>query len=110
PLAAYNARASFARNLFAAGGVECADAGATESTEDVIAAYSGAPVVCLCSSDKVYAERAAETAEALKRAGAQRVLLAGKPGDLAGVDGFVFTGCDALAVLTDVHDQLGVRR
>ncbi|MDA3646781.1 methylmalonyl-CoA mutase subunit beta [Saccharopolyspora indica] len=110
PLAAHNARASFARNLFAAGGVECTDAGATESTEDVVAAYSGAPVVCLCSSDKVYAERAAETAEALKRAGAQRVLLAGKPGDLAGVDGFVFTGCDALAVLTDVHDQLGVRR
>ncbi|MER7015715.1 methylmalonyl-CoA mutase family protein [Saccharopolyspora sp. NPDC000359] len=110
PLAAHNARASFARNLFAAGGIECTDAGATESTEDVLAAYAGTPVVCLCSSNEVYAERAAETAEALKRAGAQQVLLAGKPSEISGVDGYVHAGCDALAVLTDVHDQLGVRR
>ncbi|TDD41466.1 methylmalonyl-CoA mutase family protein [Saccharopolyspora elongata] len=111
-LAAHNARASFARNLLAAGGIESTDAGATESTEDVLAAYAGAPVVCLCSSDKVYAERAAETAAALKQAGAKHVLLAGKPGDPPpeGVDGFVFAGCDALAVLTDVHEKLGVGR
>ncbi|GAA4618794.1 methylmalonyl-CoA mutase family protein [Saccharopolyspora hordei] len=109
-LAAHNARASFARNLFAAGGVACTDAGATESTADVLAAYDGAPVVCLCSSDEVYADRAAETAEALKRAGARQVLLAGKPSGTGGVDGYVHAGCDALAVLTDVHEQLGVRR
>jgi methylmalonyl-CoA mutase len=106
PLAAHNARASFARNLFAAGGIESADAGATESTQDVVAAYTGSPVVCLCSNDKVYAERAVETARALKEAGAKHVLLAGKPSDLAGVDGFVFAGCDALTVLTDVQDEL----
>ncbi|PKW19265.1 methylmalonyl-CoA mutase subunit beta [Saccharopolyspora spinosa] len=110
-LAAHNARASFARNLFAAGGIECTDAGATESAEDVLKAYTGAPVVCLCASDKVYAERAADTAAALKQAGAKHVLLAGKPSDPApeGVDGFAFAGCDALAVLTGVQKLLHIR-
>ncbi len=111
-LAAYNARASFARNLFAAGGIASADAGATESARDVVAAYTGTPVVCLCSRDTLYAERAADTARALREAGAKRVLLAGKPSDPApeGIDGFVFAGCDALAVLGDVHAELGVGR
>ncbi|MBE9373234.1 methylmalonyl-CoA mutase small subunit [Saccharopolyspora sp. HNM0983] len=112
PLAAYNARASFARNLFAAGGIDATEGGPSESTSDVVAGWDGNPVVCLCSTDKLYAERAAETAEALRDAGAQRVLLAGKPGDEppAGVDDYVFTGCDALAVLTDVQRRLGVAR
>lgn len=115
PLATYTARASFARNLFSAGGLATPEAGATESTADVVAAYSGAsdapvsPVVCLCSTDKIYAERAAETARELKQAGAEYVLLAGKLSELPdGVDGFVFSGCDALGVLHDVHDKLGV--
>ncbi|GAA4838331.1 methylmalonyl-CoA mutase family protein [Saccharopolyspora rosea] len=109
PLAVYTARESFTRNLLAAGGVAATDAGATESTEDVLAAYSGEPVVCLCSGDEIYAERAAGTARALKRAGAQYVLLAGKPAEPPeGVDAFVHTGCDARAVLTDVHRRLGV--
>ncbi|MCI2420007.1 methylmalonyl-CoA mutase subunit beta [Saccharopolyspora sp. K220] len=107
-LAEHNARASFARNLFAAGGIETADAGATSSTVDVLAAYPGTPVVCLCSSNEVYAERAVDTARALRDAGAKHVLLAGKPSDLEGIDGFVRTGCDALAVLTDVQTRLGV--
>ncbi|GAA2346738.1 methylmalonyl-CoA mutase family protein [Saccharopolyspora halophila] len=111
PLAKYNARASFARNLFAAGGIDAAEAGATEDTDQVLAAYTGSAVVCLCSSDSVYAERAAETASALKRAGAKTVLLAGKPGEpLESVDGYVHAGGDALTVLEDVHAELGVRR
>lgn len=114
PLAAHTARASFARNLFAAGGIDAADAGATESADEVVAAFreAGTPVVCLCSSDKLYAERAADTAQALKAAGAQRVLLAGKPSDPApeDVDGFVYAGVNALEVLRDLHEQLGVQR
>lgn len=106
-LAEYNARASFARNLFAAGGVECSEAGPTDSAEQVVSAYERAssPVVCLCSSGTVYADRAAETATALKQAGARQVLLAGRPTDPSpdGVDGFVHQGCDALQALTDVH-------
>jgi methylmalonyl-CoA mutase len=106
-IAEHNARALFARNLFAAGGIATPDAGATESTQDVLDAFADADaaVVCLCSSDEVYADRAEETAAALRAAGAQHILLAGKPSDPppAGIDGFVHTGCDALKVLQDIH-------
>jgi methylmalonyl-CoA mutase len=112
PIATHTARTSFARNLFAAGGIETPDAGATESTQDILEAFAGldTSVVCLCSSDKVYAERATETARALKQAGASRVLLAGKPSDPPpdDVDDFVFAGCDTVSVLRDTHRRLGV--
>ena len=108
-LAQYTARASFARNLFAAGGLDAVDAGPTSSTQDVIAAYDGTPVVCLCSSNRIYGDRAAETARALKQAGAEHVLLAGTD-DFPDVDGRVFAGCDALDVLQDLHRRLGVLR
>ncbi|GAA3356342.1 methylmalonyl-CoA mutase subunit beta [Saccharopolyspora gregorii] len=111
PLATYTARSSFARNLFAAGGLDAVEAGPTETTADVLAAYAEnpSPVVCLCSADEVYGERAADTARALKDAGAQTVLLAGKPGrPPSEVDGLVFTGCDAVEVLRAAHRTLGV--
>ncbi|WP_461144866.1 methylmalonyl-CoA mutase subunit beta [Salinifilum aidingensis] len=110
-LATYTARASFTRNLLAAGGLAATEAGATETTEEVVAAYrsSPSPVVCLCSSDATYVERAAETARELKRAGAAHVLLAGKPAELPdGVDGCIFSGCDALSALRAVQRELGV--
>jgi len=101
PLAAYTARAGFTRNLLQAGGIADVEAGPTESAEDVVQAYGGQPVVVLCSTDALYRERAAETAAALWRAGAARILLAGK-GDVEGVDGYLYAGCDALAVIDDV--------
>ncbi|MHA6800606.1 methylmalonyl-CoA mutase family protein [Bounagaea algeriensis] len=110
-LATYTARASFTRNLLAAGGVAATEAGATETTAEVLEAYrsSPSPVVCLCSSDATYDERAAETARELARAGAAHVLLAGKPAELPeGVDGCIFSGCDALSVLRTVQRELGV--
>lgn len=104
PLAAYTARAGFTRNLLAAGGIEAVEAGATESTQDVVAAFAdaGTPVAVLCSTDTLYAERAAETVEALRAAGARHVLLAGKS-DIPGLDGQLFAGCDALAVIDAVY-------
>ena len=76
----------------------------------MIAAFkaSGAKLACLCSSDKVYAEQAVAAARA-SRAPARSVYLAGRPGELeaalkdAGVCGFVFAGCDALAALKTTH-------
>ncbi|MGN6607313.1 MAG: methylmalonyl-CoA mutase family protein, partial [Jatrophihabitans sp.] len=100
PLAAHSARAGFAANLFQAAGIECVTGPAD--------AYDGAtPVVCLCSSDKVYADEAAAAAEALHAAGAGFVWLAGK-GDHAGVDGTLYAGCDALAVLQQTLSLLEV--
>lgn len=114
--AAYTARATFAANLFQAGGVEpvTEELGAqmTQARAAEVLAASGTGVVCLCSSDKVYAEQAAPAAAAFRAAGARRVLLAGRPGESretlesAGVDEFVAAGGDAVALLTSLQDEL----
>ncbi|WP_019633449.1 methylmalonyl-CoA mutase subunit beta [Actinomadura atramentaria] len=101
PVAAHTARATFAANLFQAGGIETF-AGPPEDF-----AASGAAVACLCSSDRVYAEEAAAAARTLRDAGAVRVWLAGT-GSYDGVDDRVSTGCDAVAVLTTTLRDLGV--
>ncbi len=107
PLAAYTARAGFVRNLLQAGGIEPVEAGPTESADEVVAAFrdAGTPVAVLCSTDALYRERAAATASALRDAGATRVLLAGKVG-ADGVDGQLFAGCDALAVIRSIEEVL----
>ncbi|BBG02311.1 MULTISPECIES: methylmalonyl-CoA mutase family protein [Pseudonocardia] len=110
PLAGYTARAGFTRNLLGAGGIDAAEAGPTDTAEAVAEAYRAGDrpaVAVLCSSDALYDERAADTAAALREAGATRILLAGKPKDpVQGVDGYLFAGCDALAVIDDVHTSL----
>jgi len=111
PIAAHTARATFASNLFQAGGVEPVNPGAVDGVDALVTAFrdSGATIACLCGTDKLYAERAADTARELKAAGAVRVLLAGKPGEYADVDDYVHAGCDALAALTGTLDTLGVK-
>jgi methylmalonyl-CoA mutase len=81
----------------------------------LIAAYnkSGAPLACICSSDAVYASEAANAAQALTQAGAKHIYLAGRPGDLeaalkaAGVQDYIYMGCDMLATLQAAHAMLG---
>ncbi|MFJ9692002.1 methylmalonyl-CoA mutase family protein [Kitasatospora sp. NPDC101183] len=105
---AHTARTTFAANLFQAGGL------ATTSLESADPAAfaeafraSGATVACLCSSDALYAEHAPAVALALREAGAERVLLAGRLAELpSGVDGFIHAGGDAIAVLTSLLDQI----
>jgi methylmalonyl-CoA mutase len=101
PFAAHSARAGFAANLFQAGGIECI----TGPVEEFATAET--TVACLCSSDKVYADEAADAAKALRAAGAEQIWLAGTM-EVDGVDGNLFTGCDALAVLHRAFDALGV--
>lgn len=111
PVAAHTARATFASNLFAAGGIEPVNPGATDTVADVLAAFVGShtTVACLCGTDMAYAEQADEAAVALRKAGAQAVLLAGKPTDAYdGITGFVHKGCDVLDVLATTLDTLGV--
>ncbi|MGQ0576183.1 MAG: methylmalonyl-CoA mutase family protein [Pseudonocardia sp.] len=107
PLAAYTARAGFARNLLAAGGIDAVDAGPTESAEEAAKAFadSGTPVAVLCSTDALYTECAAAAVAALRDAGARLVLLAGRV-DVPGLDGHLAAGCDALAVIDAVYDTL----
>ena len=103
PIARHTARASFAGNLFQAGGLDTPSGDGVDGL-----AAAGTTVVCICGTDKDYAESGAALAKELREAGATHVWLAGKP-DLAvdGVDGYVFAGCDAVAALRTVHEQLG---
>ena len=107
-LATSSARSGFAANLFQAAGLECVTA--SGDTDEVVQAFqdAGTSVACLCSSDKVYADEAAPAAKALREAGAELVWLAGKL-DTDGVDGYLYTGCDALDVLRRTLDTLGVQ-
>jgi methylmalonyl-CoA mutase len=102
----FGMRATFAGNLFEAGGIEVSGNDAFAGCEEVIAAFkrSGARLACLCSSDQIYARDAVATAQALREAGA-KVWLAGRGDSLApalegaGVSRFIFAGCDVLAAL-----------
>ncbi|CAM5610257.1 methylmalonyl-CoA mutase [Streptomyces avidinii] len=112
PAAAHTGRATFASNLFQAGGVTPVHDPVSVTPETAAAAYaaSGADgMAVLCSSDALYEEQAAAVAAALRSAGATTVFLAGKPGTAAAdVDEYVFAGCDAVAVLSSVLDRMGV--
>jgi methylmalonyl-CoA mutase len=115
PASVHTTRVSFAKNLFEAGGI--ATLAGSGAIDDVAAEYaaSGATLACICSDDATYAAHAAAAARALHDAGAERLYLASKPADnraaleAAGVDEFVFAGCDALAVITGALDTLEAR-
>ena len=97
-LAESRARVTFATGFFGAGGIR-----SRESSTDVKAS-----IACLCGTDERYATEAVSRVKALKAAGCQRVFLAGRPGALegalkeAGIDGFIFMGCDVVATLNEV--------
>jgi methylmalonyl-CoA mutase len=111
----FTTRASFAKSLFEAGGIEAVTAENIKSADDLGKEFakSGAKLACLCSSDKVYANEAVSAAKALATAGASHIYLAGKPGDHdkaweeAGIGTFVYQGCDTLGLLQDAYERLG---
>jgi methylmalonyl-CoA mutase len=106
PVARHTARASFAANLFGAGGVATPSGDGASGLAD-----AGTAVACICGTDEDYAAHAAELAAELRAAGAAHVWLAGRPDPgVDGVDGYVHAGCDALQVLQTVLEQLGVQR
>jgi methylmalonyl-CoA mutase len=111
-VADYNARASFARSLFGAGGIDAVEGTGNNLTKGF--KESGAALACLCSSDKVYVGEAEGAAKALIEAGARRIYLAGKPKEheglaRAGVSTFLHQGCDTLAILNEAYDEIGRR-
>lgn len=104
PVAAHTARAGFASNLLAAGGIAVAPAGPTEGVESVLAAYDGQPVACLAGADAAYAEWGADLVAALREAGARHVVVAGKAD--VGADDQCFAGMDALDFLRRTRGEL----
>lgn len=99
PFAESRPRVGFSVPFFAAGGLRARELGEEEAAPE-------GSIACLCGSDERYAQEAVWQARALREAGCRRVLLAGRPGALeaglreAGVDEFIFVGCDVLKVLS----------
>jgi methylmalonyl-CoA mutase len=119
PLAAFTARATWAKNLFEAGGIEAVGFAGTSARgptdlEALSAAFhaSGAKLACLCSSDEVYAREAEAAAKALAKAGASSIWVAGRGGAQesvlrqVGVSGFVYEGCNVLTTLQSAYDLI----
>lgn len=114
-LAEFTARATFAKNLFEAGGFEAVTSEPMASLEEVGHAFkaSGARLAALCSSDENYAAMAEGAARALKHAHAARVYLMGRPEAerqealaAAGIDEFVYVGANVLETLERAHATL----
>jgi methylmalonyl-CoA mutase len=113
----FTARTTFTKNFFEAGGIEAITNDGFTSRADLVAALgnSGARLVCLCSSNELYAKEAAATAKELAQPGIH-IYLAGRPGELeetlkaAGVQSFIYAGCDMLAVLRAAHEFLGIKQ
>ncbi len=89
-VAQHTARATFATNLFAAGGI-------------AVTADPGR-VACVTGTDAAYDEQGAELAAELRRNGTEWVIVAGKPRDWA--DDSCALGVDALDFLTRTREKL----
>ena len=110
-MATHTARAGFATNLLAAGGVAVDAAGATSGVDDLVSAYEGQSVVCLAGADAAYAEWGEAAAVALRQAGARRVVVAGvstrSTAELcAEADDSCALGVDAIEFLTRTREAL----
>ncbi|MDE0602953.1 MAG: methylmalonyl-CoA mutase family protein [bacterium] len=106
----HTARTAFSANLLAAGGISTSGGDGFDTPAQAASAWksSGSPIAVVCSSDEMYEEHAAAAVTALREAGCGYVLLAGRPDDRWGADGYIFMGCDALATLRAVHERLGL--
>lgn len=113
-IADHTARTTWVKNQLAVAGIATHASDGYASPEEAAAALreSGLTTACICSSDALYAEHAAKTARALIEAGADRVLLAGRPGEMeaelrgAGVTRFLYAGQNAIHVLTELQHEM----
>ena len=106
--AQFTARANFAANLFAAGGIDALTGEGGDDPKNITQEFldSGAKIVVICGTDEAYDAHAKELAKNLHSAGASHVWIAGKK-DIENVDA-LFTGCNALSILQTAHDVLGL--
>ncbi|MGB0086109.1 MAG: methylmalonyl-CoA mutase family protein [Rhodomicrobiaceae bacterium] len=117
-LSDYNARASWAKTFFAAGGIEALDEGGFQDFNSLTRKFqrSPAPIACICASDKTLAEMLGGPA-ALKKAGAVAVYLAAEPAaltllgeaDKRAIDRIIYDGCNMLKTLAELHHMMRVK-
>jgi methylmalonyl-CoA mutase len=107
PVARHTARAGFAINLLAAGGIAVDVAGATDGVEALVAAYDGQSVVCVAGADAAYAAWGSEAAAGLRTAGAGRVIVVSNGAiEHSWADDDFSPGDDAVQFLTRVREVL----
>jgi methylmalonyl-CoA mutase len=112
PVAAFTARATFAKNFFEAGGIEAILNDGFTDVGNIGNAYlaSSAKLACLCSTDETYVELAIGVVEGLRQAGCEAIYIAGRAGDIetqlraAGLSSTIYAGCDALGILAQAQD------
>jgi len=98
PPVEHRARVGYSAGLFGIAGIRTHETTRPESAD----------IAVICGSDDRYASEAVGAALALKKAGIRKVVLAGRPGALegelraAGVDMFVYVGCDTIATLEEL--------
>lgn len=110
------ARATFARSLFEAGGIEAVEPASGHSPSALLQDFrrSGAAFVCLCGTDAAYAQDGEEAVAAFEKLGAKAVYVATRPSDdlvalrTKGAT-FIHAGCDAIATLAAAHAKLGAK-
>jgi methylmalonyl-CoA mutase len=119
PAAEHTARVNFMAGFFGAGGFKVHQPASTPDAASAAAAFAelhaatGASVAAICAADPRYPDLVPELAPMLHAAGARTVVLAGRPGEReldfrnAGVDRFVYMGCDVLATLTELMHEEG---
>ncbi len=115
----YKPRADFSKGFFETGGfnVIYPDGLTDISRLAVDASASEAPVLVLCSTDEEYQQIIPLMLPLLKTsAPAKTIVLAGYPKDkveeykTAGIDEFIYMGCDAVTILSALMDKSGVAK
>lgn len=117
-LAEYTARASWAENLYAAGGIEAVIGSGGTDLPAIADEFrnSGAGEAAICGPDALYEEHVPTLAAALREVGARHLALVGKAGEQeaawrkAGVESFAYMGIDCIAFLEAMYDRLGERQ
>ena len=108
PAASAIPRATFAANVFGAGGIDTVGCGPNDSVDELMARYDGSATVCLAAADATYLADGPAAVWALRMAGARWVILAGPPGPEMEqlVDDSIAAGDDVLAFLRRTREQL----
>jgi len=116
PITSHTARATWAQNLLAAVGIDAVTNDGFDAADALAAAWksSATGLAVICGSDADYETMLEPAVEALKKAGCDLVLVAGRPGEREsairelGASEFIFVGADVLSVMTRVLDAMGV--
>lgn len=115
-VAEHTVRSTWTANALAAGGIEADQhhGSADPKAAAELLAPSGAGLAVISGPDALYPEWVPALTRELKARGARVVAVAGRPGEHeaawreAGVDTFIFAGADLFALLSSLHQQLGV--